>query len=719
MIELYVNGQAVDLAPNTKITLNFASNIFGDISKINASNSFTINLPKTTTNRSVFGMPMSSAAPYKQWSADIYVNGVSIVDAAHLVLLSVGENYEVALYWGVASDLQSLKDSDKTLRDIKEVLSIKYGGDNWWNTYRKGTDKNGVENYNICEQRCNCGVGNLRDMEEWRTQFADLPFVNVGWVWSQIVKDNNLQITIPDNIVDKMHELGMPFTTREVEIESFSFSTRFLNKKVVERKIQDAFSGLTRNQDVHIIFYQISNNVEKNDAFEMLNEEVEIELIDKKHYTTATVYKAKNEHTCIVEATVEYKENFHPVALLRKYNKEKGEWEDIARAEHIVKAAIELKAGDMICLEAEPNDKLWYIGVDSASIKYTISEGISEATFGNDINTADNLPTIKQIDFIKAMCQMFGLWVTLIGDSIHFQSYDSLYESETIDWSNKLIGTGDADAGVSDFKVSDYAQSNILAYKADKTSEVDASGALVVENTTLDQSKEMVTLPFAATDGNTIPWYKWKDEYAEELELETQKIEPRIVKLNTGDESVDISFSGLSFTDLLNDYYTGLQRMISKPVVIEEKFRLTEIDIKDLDYRKTIYLQKYGAKFVIDKVQWSDDGISTVTLVKLPSDKNIGVELPYKVNTGVSIGFLQGPTQVPTIYPSLAYMVKGAGEYWAETAKIEFKDNTGMHLFDHWEDETGRLVSYENPYYYDGHNGDITLYANVIESLIS
>ena len=101
MIELRIQGQAVDVAPDTKITLNFNSNIFGDISKITPSNSLTITLPKTPKNAKVFGAPAevggSSIAPYRKWNAELYVNGVSMVDTAYAVLLSVGDSYEIAL----------------------------------------------------------------------------------------------------------------------------------------------------------------------------------------------------------------------------------------------------------------------------------------------------------------------------------------------------------------------------------------------------------------------------------------------------------------------------------------------------------------------------------------------------------------------------------------------------------------------------------------------
>ena len=246
--------------------------------------------------------------------------------------------------------------------------------------------------------------------------------------------------------------------------------------------------------------------------------------------------------------------------------------------------------------------------------------------------------------------------------------------------------------------------------------DVDASGALVVENATLDKSKEMVTLPFAASDGNIIPWYQWKD--IGQTEIDEQKIETRIVNKSGTIKLPFANFKGLSFADLIRKYYDGLQRIIRKPVVIEEKFYLSEIDIKNLDYRKPIYLQKYGEKFAIDKVQWTADDKSTVTLVKLPPQQEIYTAFPYTVTTGVcSSDASFGATVLPEPIPTMSKYVKGAGSYWAESAEISFIKND-YYEFKHWVDVAGNIISYDNPYIYDGTNGDITIYANTKELFI-
>lgn len=703
MIELRVEGQAVDIAPKTKITLNFNSNIFGDISKITASNSFTINLPKTPNNSRIFGAPMNSNAPYRKWNAQLFVNGVAVVDAAYLVILSVGENYEVALYWGVVTELLALKESDKTLRDINEVLRIQYGGTNWWTSYADGEKEDGSFTDDIIFYAYNSGVGNLRTMSNLRGYVADYPFVRASWLWEQIVKDNNLNVSLSDNDMEKMQMLGVPFLTRNV-VESLSpFTAQFLKANVKSPSRLSNYTGAS--------FYQLAEAPNANNSYTFEKTTIARPIGNKTLYFTATAYKALNDHQCTIYAETKAKGSTSLFLLCF----EGDVWTEKAVAyagngqTAILKSDINLKQGDLVCVFVEPGYGQEY---STEYMKMTVTPQVDEvpAIFGAKIDTRENLPEIKQMDFIKAMCQMQGWWTTLINGTIHIQSYDTIYDNEPLDWSRKLVGSGDGDAEKTTFTINDYAQENILRYKEDKTTEVDASGALVVEDETLDKKKDMLTLPFAASEGDIIPRLKWKNDDPNTGVVEAQKVEPRIMNLPP-------SFSGLSFAELLKSNYGSLQRIIRKPIVIEEKINLSEIDVKNLDYRKPIYLQKYGAMFAIDKVQWSEGEASSVTLVMLPPKHQIQAVLPYKVTTGVTMGVDVGITQVPTPIPSAAKYVQGAGEYWGENATVELIENT-EYGFVRWTDEAGTTISYDNPYIYDGSRGDIVLYANCTGEII-
>ena len=51
--ELFIDGVKVDLGEDTRIVLNYKSNLFSDLSKIVSNNSKTIKLPKTIHNQRI------------------------------------------------------------------------------------------------------------------------------------------------------------------------------------------------------------------------------------------------------------------------------------------------------------------------------------------------------------------------------------------------------------------------------------------------------------------------------------------------------------------------------------------------------------------------------------------------------------------------------------------------------------------------------------------
>ena len=731
MIELRIQGQAVDVAPDTKITLNFNSNIFGDISKITPSNSLTITLPKTPKNAKVFGAPSvvggSSIAPYRRWNAELYVNGVAMVDTAYAVLLSVGESYEIALYWGVVTALSTLKDNGKTLADINQVLEIQYGGENWWNSWEGayGRTTDGAISTSLINAVYESGIDDLRNNTTARAQVALLPSVKASWLWNNIVADNGLTIEKPSKFTQALGKLALPFTTHKT-FGGESFSANYLKGN----------TRYSKQWEAGVITFHTFDSVPSSVYFEATNAVVPIMVSLDKLEFDAGIFRSKAEgrvrFECRVSGTCDksslanlYIEHRNSEHLYKK--KELSARVLESNFDRTLSIEVDVLEGDYILPYIEWIDTTGKnnpdgVQVSSASVKVQAQYAEeAEQVMGGMINTRDNLPDISQLDFVKALCAMYGLWATLIDGVVHLVSFADLYAQTPIDWSHKLVGTGDGDAGKTTYTLADYAKRNILRYKDDDTVKVDASGALVVDNDNLDSEKDMLTLPFSASDGNVIPHLKWKDDVTNG-EVEEQKVEPRIMTLKEvfglNSHTASLSFDGLKFSQLIPEYYAFWQKIMRNPIVIEEKVRLSEVDIKMLDFRKPIYLQKYGAQFAIDKVQWSEGEPSTVTLVKLPPAKDVGVATPYKVTTGVAyeVGIGGGVDAAP----QLSYLVSGAGEYFAENAVVQFNESAGANVqltFKAWVSPSGRTISTDNPYIYDGSNGDLEIIAMTEDSL--
>ncbi len=123
----------VDLNTPSGITLNFKSNIFGDLSKITCSYSYTFKLPLTLNNRLIFDsaedIRQKSNMTRRRLKAEFTQNGILIFKDANLYISSVESTYQAVMTWGVVRGLEILKDDDVSLRelDLRGTDTARYG----------------------------------------------------------------------------------------------------------------------------------------------------------------------------------------------------------------------------------------------------------------------------------------------------------------------------------------------------------------------------------------------------------------------------------------------------------------------------------------------------------------------------------------------------------------------------------------------------------------
>ncbi len=130
--ELYVikgdQRYQLDLDTPSGITLNFKSNIFGDLSKITASHSYTFKLPMTTNNRKVLDMAEDirhcSGMIRKKMKCEFIQNGIPLFDNANLYIDGVETTYNAVMTWGVVEGFGELKDNDCSLTELEHAETI-------------------------------------------------------------------------------------------------------------------------------------------------------------------------------------------------------------------------------------------------------------------------------------------------------------------------------------------------------------------------------------------------------------------------------------------------------------------------------------------------------------------------------------------------------------------------------------------------------------------
>lgn len=124
--ELYVikNGERFQLDLNTPsgITLNFKSNLFGDLSKISCSFTYTFKLPMTRRNRQILDsaedIRHDSGMIRKRLKAEFYQNGINLFANANLYINEITTTYSAVLTWDVNDGLEKIKEEDISLNEL-------------------------------------------------------------------------------------------------------------------------------------------------------------------------------------------------------------------------------------------------------------------------------------------------------------------------------------------------------------------------------------------------------------------------------------------------------------------------------------------------------------------------------------------------------------------------------------------------------------------------
>lgn len=619
--ELFINGEPADKEAGDDITLNYKSNLMGDISKIVASNSLTIRLPKSTHNRRLLD---NAAAPayvsrfrYKQHPARLTRNGVDVVGRGNCVLLDSGNTYEVALYWGVLQQLQTLLDEGKKLNEMDEKYVADWSKDSQTTPF----DEMIAEGVGFAEY--DCGVANV-------SRIHYHPSVTAWRILTQIAEEAGLTFEVPTAYAAAMRRIAVPCLTRNATEQTNQDDAidGTLGAWLSGNYPYLAWSDIPKGNDPRGLAQKGTEflNLRGNQAPFI---HIHLRGTDggdfsvRIDYPSATEVKELRMYICYDTIPGKLDNQLFAVS---SYKCIYGPGYSTLFFRKIDRTLNTSKVKESISIFFTHRT---YTSI-SATIKATAYGAWDDFYYPNVFPIFKNLPDITQVDFIKAICGMLGLYVLpdpTNANRLRFYSLEMLCNNKTaaIDWSGRLLA-GDAsfpdEPDTVSYKVGEFAQNNRFKYKEDNDVRTNGDGIITVDNVALDIEKDAITLPFSASDGDRILQYSIN----EDDELEYKNVSPRImlvepqVRERDGEtyEAATLTFTGLGFPDLLNKYYKALRDMLDTAITLKVKMRLTEIDLRTLDYGTPIYLRQYGRYYGIVSVQAPTNMLCTVELVQLP-----------------------------------------------------------------------------------------------------
>ena len=603
--ELYINNTKPDLN-KTDITLSYKSNLLTDISKIISNRSYTIRLPKTAKNLALIEcshLPSSiSRYPYLKHKGTLLRNGIEMIKNANVVLLETSETIEVALTWGNVTNFAGVVNDGKKLTDITHGT---VEGVDWVIWSNKGSNS---AQFPLIDYGFNSGDPNV-----WYH-----PVVTVKWILDKIQEQSGVTFNFPSDKLTVINKMIIPLLTRNDSEELYS-----------KYPINLVGTGIGRDNRV-VNYFGLNINFNGDDTqrkygetidYQQQNSTVKAYRIsydsDKSHIkgTVMTVFRSTT--ISIDYLTVELWMDRTSIATFRpiSYQVNNNLW----TVGFNIDCTFNTSAGQTISLGLLSGRGYFSSASDAGSntnLNLTLSAR-GEISFGEKFPIVPNLPDIKQIDFIKAVASMVGLFALPDGENgIKFIPFDNLSanKSKAVDWTNRVIMAYNSVTPRNlQYTLDNIAQNNWFRYKEDDNVMGNYDGNIQVDDATIEYERDAITLPFSAcsTKGGVayIPLYS----YNEEGELEYNKTNPRILLLD-GTKGI---FKGLEWTTLIANNYQTYKGLINNAKVVTEYIRLNSIELRDLEMDIPVYLAQYGCYLAIIEITTKENDICECKLLKL------------------------------------------------------------------------------------------------------
>jgi len=297
-------------------------------------------------------------------------------------------------------------------------------------------------------------------------------------------------------------------------------------------------------------------------------------------------------------------------------------------------------------LLAEGDEVEFYYELDNLFTNYAIAVRIGYfiitvmqtsrevVQYGSTIDFSKLLPKIKQIDFLKAIMQQFGMIYKLNNDgSYSFITINELlkgtagkdnYTQKINREKSELYSIGNS--GKKNYFKYQYSDNDkITAGYADKTIEIDIDN--ITEEVDLIPSiieaagdyilydnwqtiSSVHAYENTETDNTAVPRYKLNGnnklviarKVMHEVDYYTVGNGNIYITFEFNENQAVAQFKDFHWNELSDLYYTEYIKIIQKPLKKVVQFWLTPIDIYFLDMFKIIYLEQYQSYFYLNKV---------------------------------------------------------------------------------------------------------------------
>ena len=657
--QLYIDGVLADISESTSITLRHESNILTGAASFTANHSLTVSLPATIHNRKIFGLPSvvqtEVGEAYRWHDVDYIRDGIPVISGGRCRLMkATAEKIDLTMIWGMKRAIDAVVKGDMKLSDITTNASLEFHETPQLTPYTQAMSSSTEVFY--------AEFDTIRYMSELEYYHMHVSFQNRSWDTNSLMGASSyLHPSVRmDWLLGKIEEQnGITFDFDDPFGEISTMIVPLISKIPNDITFNGGYSAHASDPTIwgdhtgNFIRFETTNasaiiSPQQNppetqlrcaQSFKGLLRFSIYMYIDELVSMGYPIFRSKYGYRLDVtsqgrtEACIIIPENTTFMANERDAN---------GRIGYTIRGSlpIEMDAGQLLtmrltCISGGVASDSLYGGIHVYGGTVWVNDiigDINEVQPTQQYPVEGNLPEIKVIDLIKFLCAVTGAFPvqSSTNDVLMFRQVEDVFNwARAEDWSSRLLSKHDPhDAEETGYTPSGWAQQNWWRWKQDDTVAGDYDGGITVDDATVEESRDVMTFPFAATDGNNIPMYTTEYKYNSDTQtwsrdIKWHKVEPRVLHIQKDDNDNAEAYFGFDMSQVIGQYYYDLVATMEHPVTIKETVMMTDLQFMSLDETKPIFLAQHGAYFALLSCELSQDGTAQVELLKLKKAEEI------------------------------------------------------------------------------------------------
>ncbi|RAK21618.1 hypothetical protein B0I03_10550 [Flavobacterium aquaticum] len=631
---LYINGQELKLKPSAPLAYTLQVNDISGVANRQASFTRTISIPKCPENNIAMNFlgvaGNQSISPYIKNKINYYVgNDCVIYEGWGVISETTDDDYKLNIYDGVIDLFKAIE--NKTLDQLnlteinhdKSLSGVTYTWNNDLNYKYILADYNGKLKYSGDTINIDYLVPSVKVSYLWDKTFSNYGMTYEGSVFSG-ADFQNLWMTYPKGTFTLLPEVGF------FESSDINFSTNAgadSKRRFITYNTFSTSSGTTVINNVHVQVPVDGNyRIKISGNFKYRSNPSTVKCYTKLHIAY-NKQPTTNPDTVGLGASTELS-SFQNYGTAFDYN--------------FIKP---LTAGETFCLIVQGNAPLVSDDGSELSIEVTKIDNLAI-----DFNEA--LSQFKVTDFLKEILWRYSL--TIFKDkytnNYKFLTLDErIATADKVDWSDKFQRVKSEK-----YIYGDYAQKNNLKHKYNDENSNYNDGSIFVLNENLDDEKNIIEskiyTPEKELNATELPFqshvYKlWNKEINENegvQEVEYKVLDKRfyflkaqdytfsspvtigseaLIQATTATTAPIESYSGVSYNEVVTNYYGQIGNIISTANITTAEFNLTSTDIATFDFKKQYYIEQLGSYYLVNKINnWTPNKLVEVELIKIDND---------------------------------------------------------------------------------------------------